>query len=39
MLKKLKLFVDFKKEEDWLNEWLQKGYELTNVNPFGDGDP
>jgi len=34
-MRKFRLFNDFGKEEVWLNEWLQKGYELTNVTAFG----
>lgn len=34
-MKKFKTFNDFGKEEAWLNGWLQKGYELTNVTSFG----
>lgn len=34
-MRKFKLYIDFNKEEVWLNEWLERGYELTNVNRFG----
>lgn len=34
-MRKFKWFVDFKREEAWLNLWLQKGYELTDVTRFG----
>ncbi|ULO06650.1 DUF2812 domain-containing protein [Paenibacillus sp. 19GGS1-52] len=35
MMWKFKLFVNFRKEEEWLNVWLQKGYELIKVNRMG----
>lgn len=35
MMRKFKMFVDFKKEEKWLNEWIEKGYVLTKVTRLG----
>lgn len=31
-MKKLKLFSNAKKEEQWLNKILQKGWQLKSVN-------
>ncbi|OCS89220.1 DUF2812 domain-containing protein [Caryophanon latum] len=34
-MKKFKLFVDIEKEENWLNEQLQKGYRCKAINGLG----
>lgn len=34
-MKKFKIFFDIEKEEQWLNEQLQKGYRCTNINSLG----
>ncbi|MFJ5769647.1 DUF2812 domain-containing protein [Psychrobacillus sp. NPDC093180] len=34
-MKKLKTFFDIEKEEQWLNEQLQKGYRCTNISGLG----
>ena len=34
-MKKLKMFFDIEKEEQWLNEQLLDGYRCTNINGFG----
>ncbi|GGA26287.1 DUF2812 domain-containing protein [Psychrobacillus lasiicapitis] len=34
-MKKLKMFFDIEKEEQWLNEQLQKGYRCTNISGLG----
>lgn len=34
-MKKIKMFVDIEKEEQWLNEQLQKGYRCTNISGLG----
>ena len=34
-MKKFKMFFDIEKEEQWLNEQLQKGYRCTNVSGLG----
>ncbi|WP_102261124.1 DUF2812 domain-containing protein [Mesobacillus jeotgali] len=34
-MKKFKMFVDIEKEEQWLNEQLQKGYRCTNISGLG----
>ncbi|KAB7668719.1 DUF2812 domain-containing protein [Bacillus sp. B1-b2] len=34
-MKKFKVFFDIEKEEQWLNEQLQKGYRCTNISGFG----
>jgi len=34
-MKKFKLFFDIEKEEQWLNEQLQKGYRCTNISGLG----
>ncbi|MFT4401678.1 DUF2812 domain-containing protein [Bacillus sp. SW14] len=34
-MKKMKMFIDIEKEEQWLNEQLQKGYRCTNINGLG----
>lgn len=34
-MKKIKLFFDIEKEEQWLNEQLQKGYRCTNISGLG----
>lgn len=34
-MKKFKMFVDIEKEEQWLNEQLQKGYCCTNISGLG----
>lgn len=31
-MKKLRVFTNVQKEEKWLNEMLQKGWQLTNIN-------
>lgn len=33
-MKKLKVFSNAQKEEQWLNKMLQKGWQLKNVNAF-----
>ncbi|MCY8205850.1 DUF2812 domain-containing protein, partial [Bacillus sp. N12A5] len=30
-MKKCRMFFDIEKEEQWLNEQLQKGYRCTNI--------
>ncbi|EJV74244.1 MULTISPECIES: DUF2812 domain-containing protein [Bacillus cereus group] len=34
-MKKFKMFFDIEKEEQWLNEQLQKGYRCTNISGLG----
>lgn len=34
-MKKFKLFLDIVKEEQWINEQLQKGYMCTHINGIG----
>ncbi|NIL29100.1 DUF2812 domain-containing protein [Bacillus thuringiensis] len=34
-MKKFKIFFDIGKEEQWLNEQLQKGYRCTNISGLG----
>jgi Protein of unknown function (DUF2812) len=34
-MKKIKIFFDIEKEEQWLNEQLQKGYRCTNISGLG----
>ncbi|WP_332694538.1 DUF2812 domain-containing protein [Halalkalibacter lacteus] len=34
-MKKFKIFFDIEKEEQWLNEQLQKGYRCTNISGLG----
>lgn len=34
-MKKIKMFFDIIKEEQWLNEQLQNGYHCTQINMFG----
>lgn len=34
-MKKCKLFFDIEKEEQWLNEQLQKGYRCTHISGLG----
>ncbi|MEI2400874.1 DUF2812 domain-containing protein, partial [Paenibacillus phytohabitans] len=34
-MKKFKIFYDIEKEEQWLNEQLQKGYRCTNISGLG----
>lgn len=34
-MKKFKVFFDIEKEEQWLNEQLQKGYRCTNISGLG----
>ena len=34
-MKKIKVFVDIEKEEQWLKAQLQKGYRCTNINGLG----
>ncbi|MCO4851525.1 DUF2812 domain-containing protein [Bacillus vallismortis] len=34
-MKKMKMFFDIEKEEQWLNEQLQKGYRCTNISGLG----
>lgn len=34
-MKKIKTFFDIEKEEQWLNEQLQKGYRCTNISGLG----
>ncbi|GIP14813.1 hypothetical protein J40TS1_04550 [Paenibacillus montaniterrae] len=34
-MKKFKMFFDIEKEEQWLNEQLQKGYRCTNISKLG----
>ena len=34
-MKKCKAFFDIEKEENWLNEQLQKGYRCTNISALG----
>lgn len=34
-MKKCKAFFDVEKEEQWLNEQLQKGFRCTNINGLG----
>lgn len=34
-MKRYKIFFDIEKEEQWLNEQLQKGYRCTNTSGFG----
>jgi len=34
-MKKIKTFFDIEKEEQWLNEQLQKGYRCTNISRLG----
>ncbi|MBS4207214.1 DUF2812 domain-containing protein [Bacillus sp. FJAT-50079] len=34
-MKKIKSFFDIEKEEQWLNEQLQKGYRCTNISGLG----
>ncbi len=34
-MKKAKIFFDIEKEEQWLNEQLQKGYRCTNISGLG----
>lgn len=34
-MKKLKIMFDIEKEEQWLNEQLQKGYRCTNISGLG----
>jgi Protein of unknown function (DUF2812) len=34
-MKKCKMFFDIEKEEQWLNEQLQKGYRCTNISGLG----
>ncbi|MFP3919169.1 DUF2812 domain-containing protein [Lysinibacillus telephonicus] len=34
-MKKFKMFFDIEKEEQWLNELLQKGYCCTNISGLG----
>jgi len=34
-MKKCKIFFDIEKEEQWLNEQLQKGYRCTNISGLG----
>ncbi|PZD97084.1 hypothetical protein DNH61_04115 [Paenibacillus sambharensis] len=34
-MKKFKIFFDIEKEEQWLNEQLQKGYRCTNISRLG----
>lgn len=33
-MKRFKIFIDAQKEEKWLNDLLQKGWQLKNVNAF-----
>ena len=34
-MKKFQMFFDMEKEEQWLNEQLQKGYRCTNISGLG----
>ena len=34
-MKKFKIFFNIEKEEQWLNEQLQKGYRCTNISEIG----
>lgn len=34
-MKKIKMFFDIEKEEQWLNKQLQKGYRCTNISGLG----
>lgn len=34
-MKKFKMFFNIEKEEQWLNEQLQKGYRCTNISRLG----
>ncbi|PHB12165.1 hypothetical protein COE80_30770, partial [Bacillus pseudomycoides] len=34
-MKKFKIFFDIEKEEQWLDEQLQKGYRCTNISGLG----
>ncbi|WP_421378025.1 DUF2812 domain-containing protein [Bacillus salacetis] len=34
-MKKFKVFISIEKEEQWLNEQLQKGYRCTNISGMG----
>ncbi|SNZ10519.1 Protein of unknown function [Terribacillus aidingensis] len=34
-MKKFNIFFDFEKEEQWLNDQLQKGYRCTNISALG----
>lgn len=34
-MKKFKIFFDIEKEEQWLNEQLQKGFRCTNISGLG----
>lgn len=34
-MKRFKVFFNIEKEEQWLNEQLQKGYRCTNISGFG----
>lgn len=34
-MKRFKMFFDIEKEEQWLNEQLQKGYRCTNISGLG----
>ncbi|MGG0889505.1 DUF2812 domain-containing protein [Cytobacillus horneckiae] len=34
-MKKFKMFFDIEKQEQWLNEQLQKGYRCTNISGLG----
>ncbi|MGP1910622.1 DUF2812 domain-containing protein [Metabacillus sp. JX24] len=34
-MKKFKMFFDIEKEEQWLNQQLQKGYRCTNISGLG----
>ncbi|GAA0335980.1 DUF2812 domain-containing protein [Bacillus carboniphilus] len=34
-MKRYKVFFNIEKEEQWLNEQLQKGYRCTNISGFG----
>lgn len=34
-MKKFKISFDIEKEEQWLNEQLQKGYRCTNIGELG----
>ncbi|MGE7924035.1 DUF2812 domain-containing protein [Viridibacillus arvi] len=35
MVRKYRWFIDFEREEEWLNDNLQKGYTLIAKNMFG----